>query len=442
MKTNIFKKLVAALFAVTMSMSIIIPTKAIKFNETLINFNIPELENASSTIPSCLQTLEIIRKDISNSTENSQDLSTKEIIYLLIDDLSNKLNKIHNLEIKNISSLKDSIIKLNDLNVSLNSLLAITTNDNKISTISDGLFEARSNLYQIYDDLLKYNDNTIFDDNNIGPMTNNHLNPTNINNNYNSENEKWWDEANNEIDALIAQAESNMQKKNTNIQNLYEKFDKLYAGYQSKNNCWLFAAQNIANYFLSLYGQNPIRKFDLRNWNGPIDTVENEFLRRMPNCEYFLRNGQTQCEMRQYLQTYEISADEISILNYQPNNQKHKRIMKKIAYFLLVHHFSFSDTPIATNVGYHWIAVAGIDINNKYALLLDPMKTTPNITTLDDITDRISTMSRKIKNKNELINHILILFPHKCNFYCVTSSNYPGMNWNRFKSEILSTANR
>lgn len=441
MKTNIFKKLVAALFAVTISMSIIIPTKAIKFNETLINLNLPDLENSSLTIPSCLQTLETIRKDISNSANNSQELSTKEIINLLIDDVSDQLNKIHDLEIQNIPSLKNAVIKLNNLNMSLNSLSTESKNTNQLKIVSDGLFEARSNICQIYDDLIKYN-NTRVNDNNIFFTTSNYLNPTNINRDYNSDSEEWWDEANSEIDKLIMVAESNMRKKNTNIKNLYEKFDKLYAGYQSKNNCWLFTAQNIANYFLSLNKQNPIRKLDARNWNGPIDTVETEFISRMPNCEYFLRHGQTQCEIRQYLQTYAISADEVSILNYQPNNQKHKSIMKKITYLLLISHFSCSDTPIATNVGYHWIAVAGIDFNNKYALILDPMKTNPNITTLDDITNRISTMSHKSTNKSSRVNHMLIVFPHKGAFNHDVCSNYSGMNWSRFKSDILSTTSR
>lgn len=59
MKTNMTKKLVVTLCAITMSISIISPIKAIKFNETLINFNIPELENPNATIPSCLRELEI-----------------------------------------------------------------------------------------------------------------------------------------------------------------------------------------------------------------------------------------------------------------------------------------------------------------------------------------------------------------------------------------------
>lgn len=85
--------------------------------------------------------------------------------------------------------------------------------------------------------------------------------------------------------------------------------------------------------------------------------------------------------------------------------------------------------------------MAEIDLNNQYALLLDPMKTTPNITPLDDITNHISTMSHKIKNTNKRINHILILFPHKRYLYYVTCSNHLGIDWYRCKSEMLSTTN-
>ncbi len=434
MKTNIIKKLVATLCAITMSISIISPIKAIKFNETLINFNIPELENPSATIPSCLRELEIIRKDVSTSFEDNQSLSKKKIINLLIDDLSDKLNKIYELEIQDFSSIKNALIELNYLNISLNSLSTLPKNTNQINTISDGLFEARSKLYQIYENLNKYNINT--NKTTIAPIANNNFSQTNIGDDYNSENEEWWDTAEIEIDRLINDAELTMKRKNTNISNLYEKSKKFYAGFQSKNNCWLFTSQNIANYFLYLNNQNPIAKFNKGQWDGPRDIVEQEFIKRQPDLEYMLRRAGSQYDMISYLKTYGISANEVSVFNKNINNEKHKKIMKKIAYFLLIRHFSNNDTPVATNVGYHWVAVAGIDINSKQAVILDPMKENPIIGTLDYISNRISTMI------NKGVNHILILFPHQGYSNYVTCSSYSGMNWNRFKSEMLTMTNQ
>ena len=434
MKTNMIKKLVATLCAITISISIISPIKAVKFNETLINFNIPELENPSATIPSCLRELEIIRKDVSTSFEDNQSLSKKEIINLLIDDLSDKLNKIYELEIQDFSSIKNALIELNYLNISLNSLSTLPKNTNQINTISDGLFEARSKLYQIYENLNKYNINT--NKTTIAPIANNNFSQTNIGDDYNSENEEWWDTAEIEIDRLINDAELTMKRKNTNISNLYEKSKKFYAGFQSKNNCWLFTSQNIANYFIYLNNQNPIAKFNKGEWDGPRDIVEQEFIKRQPDQEYMLRRAGSQYDIISYLKTYGISADELSVFNKNVHNEKHKKIMKKIAYFLLIQHFSNNDAPVATNVGYHWIAVAGIDINSKQAVILDPMKENPSIGTLDYISNRISTMI------NKGVNHILILFPHKGHSNYVTYSSYTGMNWNRFKSEMLAITNQ
>lgn len=424
MKTNIIKKLLSALCAVTISISIINPTKAIQFNGPLTQSDIHYLQNANESIHSCLEKLEIIRKNISNSTKDSQDLSTKEIINLLIDDLSNTLNKINDLEIQSIPSLKNAVIKLNDLSVSLNSLLTITKNNNKFSKISDGLFEARSNLYQIYDDLIKYNKNT------------------KVNNDYNSNNEEWWDQVEHELDILISESEFYLKKRNVKLDDLYRKCDNISAGLQSKNNCWLFASQNIANYFLFINGQNPIKKFNPYEFNESIDIVEKEFLKRMPVYAYFLRNGQTQHAIRQYLQTYGIYVDGIYVSNDQPDNEKRKTIMKKIAYFLLVHHFSCSDTPIATNVGNHWITLAGIDIYNKIAMILDPSYEYPRITTLDDIANYISTMSYEGANKNTPKSHIVMLFPHSGGFDYVLYNNFSDINWNIFKSHILSIASK
>lgn len=227
-----------------------------------------------------------------------------------------------------------------------------------------------------------------------------------------------------------------MKRKNTNTSNLYEKSKKFYAGFQSKNNCWLFTSQNIANYFIYLNNQNPIAKFNKGEWDGPRDIVEQEFIKRQPDQEYMLRRAGSQYDIISYLKTYGISADELSVFNKNVHNKKHKKIMKKMVYFLLIQHFSNNDTPVATNVGYHWIAVSGIDINSKQAVILDPMKENPSIGTLDYISNRMSTMI------NKGVNHILILFPHKGHSNCVTYSSYTGMNWNKFKSEMLAITNQ
>lgn len=448
MKINIFKKLIATLCAVIISISIITPTKAVQLNDSLAQSNIYYRQNANESIHSCLEKLEIIRNNLYTSVIYIQNLSINSIINSSIDNLTNKLNKIYYLETQDLLSLKNTVMVLNDLNTSLNSLLKLTKNNINLSIINDELVNANSTLDQIYEDLYTYDINTKINHVNTEPTTNNLIfNNITINNNYTlyneelleQDNEKWWDQAESELDTLIAESESYIKKRNIQLYKLCNKFENINAGLQSKNNCWLFTSQNIANYFLFMNGQTPIKKFDSYEFNESTDIIENEFLKRMPKYAYILRNAQSQYEMRQYLQTYGISVDEISISNNKPNYYKHTNIMKKIAYLLLIWHFSYSDTPIATNIGYHWITVAGIDINKKQALILNSLNQNPEIKTLDEISELIST--QYAQNKNKCKSHILILFPHKSGFDCI-AHNDSYQNWNVFKSEILAIARK
>ena len=436
MKTNIFKKLVATLCAITVSISIIIPTQAIIFNEQLSQYSIQYLYSANELINSCLKKLETIRNNFYRSTIYIQDLSINKFINSSIDNLNNKLNKIYYLETKDLILLQNIVTGLNDLDISLDLLLKLTKNNINFSAINYALFNANSKLDQIYNNSNKYNINITTNETDIVSTNDDIFIKTNTSDDYNSENEEWWNAADIEIDRLINEIELKIKQKKTNIRNIYEKAKKFYAGSQSKSNCWLFTSQNIANYFLYINGQNPIQKFYTQELNCPRDIVEKEFLKRQPNQEYMLRRAETQYEMIAYLKTYGISADELYVFNTNMQNEKHKKIMKKIAYLLLIQHFSNNETPVATNVGYHWVAVAGIDINSKQAIILDPMKANPDISTLDDISNRISKMTHNGKNR------IIMLFPHTGYFSYVTYSNYPGMNWTRFKSEISSITNR
>lgn len=83
--------------------------------------------------------------------------------------------------------------------------------------------------------------------------------------------------------------------------------------------------------------------------------------------------------------------------------------------------------------------MAGIDINKKQALILNSLNQDPEIKTLDEISELIST--QYAQNKNKCISHILILFPHKSGFNCV-AYNDSYKNWNMFKSEILAIARK
>lgn len=228
-------------------------------------------------------------------------------------------------------SLQNTVIVLNDLSTSLNSLLKSTKNNINLSTINGELVNANSKLDQIYEDLYKYDINTKINHANTETTTNNDLNFNNItiNNNYTLYDEEWWDQAESELDTLIAESESYLKKRNIQLYELCNKFENINAGLQSKNNCWLFTSQNIANYFLFMNGQTPINKFDSYEFNESTDIIENEFLKRMPKYAYILRNAQSQYEMRKYLQTYGISVDEISVFNDKPNDQKRTNIMKK-----------------------------------------------------------------------------------------------------------------
>lgn len=226
-----------------------------------------------------------------------------------------------------------------------------------------------------------------------------------------------------------------------------KKFENLFAGYQSHWNCWLFSAQNTANYFLSLNGQQPIVKHS-NNVKGSRDAVEIEFMERLKGKKFdkeikqgnkkihkmyspveLLNNAQDYNIIGAYLETYGIQTNTISVYNGKPNNKKRANIMEKLAYLMLVRHFSFSNTPVIVNVGWHWVTIAGIDRNSNSALVLDSMQNGPEIRSLKSITHNISTVMVDGENCIEM------LFPKKSTISGDNISSFG--SWSAFKSQML-----
>ena len=257
----------------------------------------------------------------------------------------------------------------------------------------------------------------------------------------NSHDQKWWDEAASEIDSLIDKAKFYMGKKNVNLNNLYKKYEKLFAGHQSTANCWLFSSQNVANYFLDLDGQAPIKKIE-QKLNGSRDIVEQEFIKHQPGKANLLHNAQTQDVMRDYLNTYKINIQDISIFNYKPNDKQREKLMEKFVYFLLVQHFSNSDVPVIVNVGFHWITIAGIDVNKEEALVLDSLNSTPDIRKLSWITSRVAKVKHHDDDFKADTTRITMLCASKHAANDDIWTNFPGMNWNTFKSRVFAITNQ
>lgn len=211
------------------------------------------------------------------------------------------------------------------------------------------------------------------------------------------------------------------------MNSLNQKSAKINAGPLAAYNCWLFTSQNIANYFLDLDKQNPLSN----------NMVEQKFKELLPNYSNLLgqEGGQGEDVINAYLNIYGIYSNEIYVDNPQPNNEKYKKIMKKIAYFLLVKHFSCSDTPIMTNTGGHWLSIAGIDFETRQALVLD---STPVPKSLDSIATDIANAAHNINNNpNNLQNSIVIMFPQRV-INQNDQNHSSALNWQHFKLSMLN----
>lgn len=257
-------------------------------------------------------------------------------------------------------------------------------------------------------------------------------------NDYNSAAEIWWTKASSEIDDLINEARYFLKQRKVKMSTLKNKFTNLFAGVQSLSNCWLFTSQNIANYFLDLHNKQPIRKFGGFKLNGPKDEIEKEFLKRQPGKADLLNNSHGADEMSDYLRTYGIEIGYVEVSHDFINGEKReerKEIAKKIAYFALLQHFSTKDTPVAINVGKHWITVAGID-ENENALVLDSCHSAPEEKSLDSVVKGASETTMDY-DFGHIAYQLEILFPYE-NANHEDALSMEQIGWDGFKDKMLS----
>ena len=479
MKNKILKKLISALCAATMSVSVVAPTGAIKYSGTFQlnsqqNTYITQLNNKMENM---VATLNKTNQNIQRRSYNNQ---IKQNLSLNINNITSNLKNIYNLYIPSRGLIGEIGNKINEIEKNISDALNILNSQNcNIYFVGSQLFEINKkaqNLYTYIMNKMGMNNMNMGMNNmnmvnmvnmvnmmnmmNKVKMMNNILNnpepvnpepvnpePIDQNEEQSSREQKWWNKAEGEINNLIDEAKSKMANKEVSLDNAKKKFKNLFAGYQSPWNCWLFSAQNIANYFLSLNGQQPIVKHS-DNIKGSRDAVEMEFMERLKGKKFdiqikqgnkkihkmcspveLLNNAQDHNIIGAYLETYGIQTNAISVYNDEPNNKKRANIMEKLAYLMLVRHFSFSNTPVIVNVGWHWVTIAGIDRNSNSALVLDSMQNGPEIRSLKSITHNISTVMVDGENRIEM------LFPKKST---ISGDNICSFgSWSAFKSQML-----
>ena len=499
MKTKIFKKLIAALCAATMSTSIVIPTGAITTTAKLSPQDNPRFLALNTMISSHLDMLNQMKNTISSWKQDTEIQKTnKEIALNQVNSILTNLTNINKLVSPDIALLNQIDEKLHKLDAQISKLseLAVSVKEtNEYNDINFDLINLNTDMENIYKYAVNYiknpNNNNNMNNNNFNNNTsiiNNNMNRINnnmsmmnsmnnmnrINNNismmnsmnnmnminnisimnsimfmnmmnmntkistlvselkkrnfpmnyndislsppiqrlisYASINDmiklaqlissEWFppearmhglnyfvnqnlhsfdgfsdaflNEARTEIDAMLMQAINNM--KPVNIDNLEQKFKDIHAGMQSLNNCWLFSAQNVINYYKYFKkGEQPLKKAPVNPADNPVDAprdiVEQEFINHGgdPN---MLHSGQHYIHIQDYLKKYDISTKSFHMINHDKSPQRYL-LMAKIAKMLLLKHFNSYESPVIILNQGHYLTICGVDAKNDQALVID-----------------------------------------------------------------------
>ena len=170
---------------------------------------------------------------------------------------------------------------------------------------------------------------------------------------------------------------------------LKETWEKhIQAGLQGINDCWLFSAINVQNWFNFKDNQKIIR--------GPAQAHE-EFLSKGEPKE-LLGRPQTQFVIAKYLK--KCGFNSYAILScLEKSDKQNLKFNKSLAEILIKTHFLKSQTPIIIHKEHHWAVIAAINTASNQVLVVDSGFNKPFWQDLPDLYDNISGTSCFFRNK-------------------------------------------
>ena len=164
--------------------------------------------------------------------------------------------------------------------------------------------------------------------------------------------------------------------------------ESIQAGVQGRNDCWLFSAINVQNWFNYKNKQKIFR--------GQSE-IYKEFLNK-GEPKHLLGSSQNQLIITKYLQKCGFSSY-IILSGLQQNDKESLNFNKSLAEVLVKNHFAKSQTPIIVHKSNHWIVIAGIDTYSDKALIVDSALSAPVWMDLYNFYDSIAGVTCSFKFK-------------------------------------------
>ena len=172
-------------------------------------------------------------------------------------------------------------------------------------------------------------------------------------------------------------------------ESLKETWEKhIQAGIQGTNDCWLFSAINVQNWFNFKDNQKIIR--------GQAQAHE-EFLSKGEPKE-LLGRSQNQFVIAKYLKKCGFNSYVI-LSCLEKSDKENLKFNKSLAEILIKTHFLKSQTPIIIHKENHWAVIAAINTAKNQVLVVDSASNKPFWKNLPDLYDSISGTSCFFKNK-------------------------------------------
>lgn len=241
--------------------------------------------------------------------------------------------------------------------------------------------------------------------------------------------------------------------KKIDFKKLYEKFDKIKAGIQSIDGCGISSMQNVQNYYRSLLNQDPIQNL-VEDYSDDFNEVEQEFLKN-GGSQNLLRRPILPTDILEHLQIMNLSplGISISIPNRSDNNKVN--IASKISQFLLLKHFSSSESPVITQIVdegvQHYITICGVGKDSDgqiKALVLNskPNHLKPDIIELSNLCYKMATCyNPAVKNSTKCTSTMIFTSKksspntdYRWFDSSFSSDNY--YNWYTFKKIAVDSA--
>ena len=172
-------------------------------------------------------------------------------------------------------------------------------------------------------------------------------------------------------------------------ESLKETWEKhIQAGIQGTNDCWLFSAINVQNWFNFKNNQKIIR--------GQTQAHE-EFLSKGEPKE-LLGRSQSQFVIAKYLKKCGFNSY-IVLSCLERSGKENLKFNKSLAEILIKTHFLKSQTPIIIHKENHWAVITAINTAKNQVLVVDSASSKPFWHNLPDLYDSISGTSCFFKNK-------------------------------------------